>query len=186
MKRTAPLEPNRDIRPISDNAPHTRRGAMRWSWLAVVLLTLAACALPGPVDRPPEVQIADLRFAEAGLLEQSIGLDLRFLNPNPEPIRAEGLRFVMELGGRRFGTGVSDAAFEIPRLGEAVVPVVIRVQTGDLINRLFAIEAGALDYRITGDLFREAGLGRRSIAFSGASSIVIPDLPGLLGGPTRP
>ena len=153
---------------------------------AIVMLTVAACTLPGPVDQPPEVQIADLRFAEAGLLEQSIGLDLRFTNPNPEPIRAEGLRFVMELGGRRFGTGVSDAAFEIPRLGEAVVPVVIRVQTGELINRLLAMEAGELDYRITGDLFQATGLARRSIAFSGAAGIVVPDLPGLLGDPARP
>jgi len=159
---------------------------MRWSWPVVVMQGMAACTLPGPVDQPPEVQIADLRFAEAGLLEQSIGLDLRFLNPNPEPIRAEGLRFVMELGGRRFATGVSDAAFEIPRLGETVVPVVIRVQTGELINRLLALEAGELDYRITGDLFEAKGLTRRSIAFDGEAAIVIPNLPGLLGGAGQP
>jgi len=158
---------------------------MRWSWLALVMLTVAACTLPDATDYPLEVQLADLRFAEAGLLEQSIGLDLRFTNPNPQPIRAEGLRFVMEIGGRRFGTGVSDAAFEIPRLGEAVVPVVIRVQTGELINRLLAMEAGELDYRITGDLFQATGLARRAVAFSGASAIVIPDLPGLLGGAGR-
>lgn len=155
---------------------------MRRVGLAAMLLVVGGCTLPGSAEFPVEVQLADLRFAEAGLLEQSIGLDLRFTNPNPEPIRAEGLRFVMELGGRRFGTGVSDAAFEIPRLGEAVVPVVIRVQTGELINRLLAVEAGELDYRITGDLFTATGLASRSVAFSGASAIVIPDLPALLGG----
>ena len=159
---------------------------MRRAWLALTMLTIAACTLPGEADYPLAVQLADLRFAEAGLLEQSIGLDLRFTNPNPESIRAEGLRFVMEVDGRRFGTGVSDAAFEIPRLGEAVVPVTIRVQTGELINRLMALRAGELDYRITGDLFQSTGLASRPLAFSGDSAIVIPDLPGLLGDLQQP
>lgn len=149
-------------------------------------MTLAGCAGVGQSDYPLAVQLADLRFAEAGLLEQSIGLDLRFTNPNPEPIRAQGLRFVMEVGGRRFGTGVSDAAFEIPRLGEAVVPVTIRVQTGELINRLLALRAGELDYRISGDIFESSGLASRPLAFSGDSSIVLPDLPGILGGLRQP
>jgi LEA14-like dessication related protein len=169
-----------------------KRMAMLRRWVLVVTASvMTACTTPGPADYPLAVQLADLRFAEAGLLEQSIGLDLRFTNPNPEPIRAEGLRFVMELDGRRFGTGVSDAAFEIPRLGEAVVPVTIRVQTGELINRLLALRAGELDYRITGDLFQSTGLASRPLAFSGDSSIVVPDLPGILGdlqrgpGPAR-
>jgi LEA14-like dessication related protein len=159
---------------------------MRRSWLALMMLTVAACAPRGPVDYPLSVQLADLRFAEAGLLEQSIGLDLRFTNPNPEPIQAEGLRFVMEVDGRPFGTGVSDATFEIPRLGEAVVPVVIRVQTGELINRLLALRTGEIDYRIEGDLFQSSGLVSRTLSFSGDSAIVIPDLPGALGRPPSP
>jgi LEA14-like dessication related protein len=145
-----------------------------------MLLVMAACTPTAPVDYPLSVQLADLRFAEAGLLEQSIGLDLRFTNPNPEPIQAEGLRFVMAVDGRPFGTGVSDAAFEIPRLGEAVVPVIIRVQTGELINRLLALRTGEIDYRIEGDLFQSSGLVSRTLSFSGDSAIVIPDLPGAL------
>ena len=160
--------------------------SMHRSALVAMALLVTACTTPGPRDYPLAVQLADLRFAEAGLLEQSIGLDLRFTNPNPEPIRAEGLRFVMEVDGRRFGTGVSDAVFEIPRLGEAVVPVTIRVQTGELINRLMALRAGELDYRITGDLFEATGLASRPLAFSGDSSIVLPDLPGILGGLGQP
>ena len=178
---------------LADAPPPMLRGhgmkglSMLRRWVLVVTASvMTACTTPGPADYPLAVQLADLRFAEAGLLEQSIGLDLRFTNPNPEPIRAEGLRFVMEVDGRRFGTGVSDAAFEIPRLGEAVVPVTIRVQTGELINRLLALRAGELDYRITGDLFQSTGLAARPIAFSGDSSIVIPDLPGVLGGLGQP
>jgi LEA14-like dessication related protein len=149
-------------------------------WLLPVTLLLAACTATPPPDHPLAVQLADVRFAEPGLLEQVIALDLRFTNPNPEPIRAEGLRFAMDLAGAPFGTGVSDGAVVIPRLGEAVVPVTMRVQTGALIDRLLTLEAGTIDYRLTGDLFQSTGLASRALPFTGQSSITVPDLPALL------
>jgi LEA14-like dessication related protein len=151
--------------------------------MAILALNLAACSTSGPATYPVSVQLADLRFAQPGLLEQSIGLDLRFTNPNPEPIQAKGLRFTMELNGSTFGTGVSDASFELPRLGEAVVPVTIRVQTAELINQALAFDGSAIDYRITGDLFDSGGIGGvggRTLAFSGDSSIAVPDFQAFL------
>lgn len=156
---------------------------MRRVW-AMLALMLAGCSTAGTAPTYPlSVQLADIRFAEAGLLEQSIGLDLRFTNPNPEPISADGLRFALDLQGESFGTGVSDDAFSIPRLGEVVVPVTIRVQTGELIERLLAFDGGNLDYRIEGDLFQARGLAvgpGRNIAFASESSIAVPKLEGLL------
>lgn len=153
-------------------------------WIVLLSLWLPACAGGGTVDYPLAVQLADLRFAQPGLLEQSIGLDLRFTNPNPESIRADGLRFVLELEGRSFGTGVSDAAFEIPRLGEVVVPVTIRVQTGALIEQVMGLDGTDIDYRITGDLFQPAGVGGiagRRLPFSSEAAIALPDFRSLLG-----
>ena len=147
--------------------------------LSMLMLALAACTTGGPVSYPLSVQLADLRFAQPGLLEQTIDLDLRFTNPNPEPIDAEGLRFTMELNGATFGTGVGDVAFELPRLGEVVVPVTMRVQTAELINRVLAFNGNAIDYRITGDLFQTDGIGG-ALAFSGDSSIAVPDFQALL------
>jgi LEA14-like dessication related protein len=153
-------------------------------WIALVGLLLPACTGGGMTDYPLAVQVADLRFAQPGLLEQSIGIDLRFTNPNPEPIRADGLRFVLELEGRSFGTGVSDASFEIPRLGEVVVPVTMRVQTGALIERLVGFDGSDIHYRITGDLFQPTGLGAataRRVPFASEAAIAVPDLRSLLG-----
>lgn len=151
---------------------------MKRLFMAMLTLALTACSTSSPATYPLSVQLADLRFAQPGLLEQSIGLDLRFTNPNPEPIRAQGLRFTMELNGSTFGTGVSDSSFELPRLGEAVVPVTIRVQTAELINRVLGFDGNAIDYRITGDLFQASGIGGvggGTLAFSGDSSIAVPD-----------
>ena len=164
-------------------ATSMRRLTVKRLLVAMLTLSLTACTTAGPATYPLTVQLADLRFAQPGLLEQSIGLALRFTNPNPEPIEASGLRFTMELNGSAFGTGVSDEAFELPRLGEAVVPVTIRVQTADLINRVIGFDGRPIDYRITGDLFQAAGfggVGGGRLAFSGESSIAIPDFQALL------
>ncbi|MCB1991389.1 MAG: LEA type 2 family protein [Geminicoccaceae bacterium] len=159
-------------------------------WIVMLGLVLGACTggLGNAPTYPLEVQIADLRFAEPGLLEQSIGLDLRFTNPNPEPISASGLRFSLALDGEAFGTGVSDAAIEIPRLGETIVPVTLRVQTGELINRVLGFDGNNIAYRLTGDLFRTGGLtglAGGSLPFASESAIAIPDFQSLLGRLSR-
>lgn len=156
----------------------------RWTLMLTLALTACAGGLGTGPTYPLSVQIADLRFAEPGLLEQSIGLDLRFTNPNPEPISASGLRFTLELDGASFGTGVSDAEIEIPRLGEAIVPVTLRVQTGELINRVLGFDGNNIEYSIEGDLFRAdgiTGLAGGTLPFASASAIAIPDFESLLG-----
>ncbi len=159
-------------------------------WIVMLSLLLAACTggLGNAPTYPLEVQIADLHFAEPGLLEQSIGLDLRFTNPNPEPISASGLRFSLELDGEDFGTGASNAAIEIPRLGEAIVPVTLRVQTGELINRVLGFDGNNIAYRLTGDLFPAGGLTGLTggtLPFASESAIAIPDFQSLLGRLSR-
>jgi hypothetical protein len=153
--------------------------------LALLLaLSLTACAGTRAPTYPLTVQIADLRLAEPGLLEQTIGLDLRFTNPSPEPVAVEGLRFTLDLEGGTVGTGVSDAAFVIPRLGETLVPVTVRVQTGELINRLLLIDGSSLEYRLSGDLFEPApqpGRTGERLSFATDSAIAVPDLETLLG-----
>lgn len=145
----------------------------------IAAIVLAGCSTTVAPTYPLAVQLADLRFAQPGLLEQTIGLDLRFTNPNPDPVRARGLRFTMDVNGSAFATGVSDGAFELPSLGEAIVPVTIRVQTAELISRVLTFEGSTIDYRIAGDLFLAGGIGNPgggSVAFSGDSSITIPNL----------
>ena len=152
--------------------------------MLVAAIALAGCSTTTAPSYPLAVQLADLRFAQPGLLEQTIGLELRFTNPNPDPVRARGLRFTMDLNGSAFATGVSNTAFELPALSEAIVPVTVRVQTAELINRALTFDGSAIDYRIAGDLFLAGGIGSTgggSVPFSGDSSIAIPDLSTLSG-----
>jgi hypothetical protein len=137
---------------------------------------LPGCALPGrqEIDLPPEVSIIGLRPVQLGLLEQALELELRFVNPNPAPIEVEGLRYELTLGEGRLGRGASDAHFTVPRLGEAVVPVRLYVQTTDLIGRAGALGVRPdLAYRLAGELFTESG----TLAFDREGVVELPQTP---------
>ena len=139
-------------------APSLRRRLLLLSPLA-----LAACALPNlSGTASPEVSLVNIRPVQLGLLEQALELDLRFVNPNDSAVEVNGLRYELTLDGGRLGTGVSDARFSLPRLGEAVVPVRLYVQTTDLINRIGGLAGRqSLDYRLTGQLFTGSGFAGR-------------------------
>ena len=126
-------------------------------------IVLAGCTLPNLTGLDsPEVSLVNIRPVQLGLLEQALELDLRFVNPNETAIDVDGLRYELTLDGGRLGTGVSDARFSLPRLGEAVVPVRLYVQTTDLINRIGGLGGRrSLAYSLTGQLFTGAGLGGR-------------------------
>lgn len=131
--------------------------------LLLAPVALAGCTLPNlsGLDAP-EVSLVNIRPVQLGLLEQALELDLRFVNPNETAIDVDGLRYELTLDGGRLGSGVSDARFSLPRLGEAVVPVRLYVQTTDLINRIGGLGGRQrLDYRLTGQLFTGTGFGGR-------------------------
>lgn len=152
---------------------------------AVVLLVMTGCSgnssLSGMQDI--EVALADLQFAQAGLLEQEIGLELRLSNPNPIDVAAQGLRFDMELDNAAFARGLSNQTVSLPPLSEVIVPVTVRVPTVELIDRLITLSEGEpIDYSITGLLFlsTDRSDANSALPFAGESLIRLPDFSRLL------
>ncbi len=139
------------------------------------VLALAGCALPNLSGKAqPEVSLVNIRPVQLGLLEQALELDLRFVNPNETAIEVDGLRYELSLDGGRLGSGVSDAKFTLPRLGEAMVPVRLYVQTTDLINRVGGLGGRQrLTYRLEGQLFTSAAFGGR-LPFSRDGTVDLP------------
>ena len=145
--------------------------------LHLCLLLLAGCAGALGDVAPPEVSLAGLAFEQPGLFEQRLRLDVRLRNPNEFDLDVERLLFDLEVNDQRLGKGWTTASFEVPALGEAVVPVTMVVPTSDLLERIMELAmAQRLDYRLKG----EARLGNAAfgiVPFDREGNFALPRLP---------
>jgi LEA14-like dessication related protein len=128
---------------------------------------------------PPEVSLAGLALSRPGLFEQELRLDLRVRNPNDFAIGVERVRFALELNDRAFAQGRTSEGFDLPALGEAVVPVTVGVPTNDLLDRLMEVGSERrIEYRLSG----EAELDRLlfgTLPFERDGRLTLPELRGL-------
>jgi LEA14-like dessication related protein len=155
-----------------------RRARGRAAALISVLLLTACAGLTSDVE-PPDVSLAGLGMSRPGLFEQELRVDLRLRNPNDFAIAIERVRFALDVNDQRFANGRTNQPFELPALGETVVPVLVSVPTNDLISRLMAVGSERrLQYRLSG----EAELDRLlfgTLPFERDGSLSLPEIPGL-------
>ena len=134
--------------------------------LAVLcMLSMAAgCASIAQLE-PPDVQVTSLQLLEAtpGSLEQRFAVGLRLINPNNRAISLQGLDFELDVNGQRLARGVSDKAFELPRLGEAETSVIVTTSLLDVLRQAVGLSSrrdANLDYRLRGRLHLGEGFVR--------------------------
>jgi LEA14-like dessication related protein len=149
-------------------------------WAVVTLLLLLnACASALSPVQPPSVSVANLGFVSPGLFEQQLRLDLRVENPNNFGVDVDGLRFDLALAGSEFAHGATSEGFELPALGDVVVPVTIRVPTNQLIDAVVGLGfERRLDYRLTGDVLLANRLIPR-VPFTREGELALPRIPGV-------
>lgn len=144
----------------------------------LLTLLLAACAgLTSDVE-PPEVSVAGLALSRPGLFEQELQVDLRVRNPNDFDLGVDSVRFALDVNDSTFARGRTNQHFDLPALGEAVVPVTVAVPTNDLINRLMAVGTERrIQYRLSGAAKLEGLLF--DVPFERDGELTMPEIPGL-------
>ena len=146
--------------------------------IAALALPLIGCAGALGDPEPPEVSIAGLGIGQPGLFEQELRVDLRLQNPNDFAIPVDSLHFALEVNEVPFARGQTSGDFELPALGETVVPVTVLVSTTDLMDRVMRLGAEQrLDYQLTGT----AELGNlfgMSLPFERSGRLALPNLTG--------
>jgi LEA14-like dessication related protein len=112
---------------------------------------------------------------------QSQGLELRMLvklriqNPNDVPLDFNGVSVQMDVQGKRFATGVSDAVGSVPRFGEAIVSVPVSISVFRIMRQAMDVVTneyrGKLEYEMTGRL---AGPAFNSVRFNSKGEFTLP------------
>lgn len=158
-----------------------RRGQLFGPACAILLMIgLSACsAAKLPEAELPDVSLAGLSFAEAGLFEQSFTLQLRLRNPNEFDIPVQALNFALDVNGAEFAEGLTNEDFTMPALAEVIVPIEVSINTNDLIERVTAIGTGRrLDYELTGTAEIDSWFSA-PVPFQRAGKLALPEIPGL-------
>lgn len=123
--------------------------------LALGVLLPGGCAsLQG--REPIEVIVAGVEPLRGEGLELRMLVKLRIQNPNDVPLDYNGVSVQMDVQGRRFATGVSDAAGSVPRFGETIVKVPVSISVLRIARQAVGIMTdeyrGKLAYEMTGKL----------------------------------
>jgi LEA14-like dessication related protein len=81
---------------------------------------------------------------------------LRVQNPNDTPVDYNGVALEMDVQGKSFATGASDASGSVPRFGEAIITVPVTVSAfhmlGEALTMMRSGAGGKITYEMKGKL----------------------------------
>jgi LEA14-like dessication related protein len=143
---------------------------------ALVAIAVAGCAGLG-LHEPLKVSLAGLEPLEGAGMEARFLARLRVQNPNDSPVVYDGLSVDVELNGRSFASGVSDAKGEVARFGESLVELPVTMPGSAIVRQVFGFitgDRGKMTYRVRGFL-NTGTLGR--VPFDSTGEIDLPKSP---------
>ena len=149
-------------------------------FLLGITMSFLGCASPGKRLEPPHISLAHIEVLEVQLFETVVHIDLRVFNTNAVALDVKGLDCSLELNGKDFARGVSDAQVHIPANGTEKIPVTVYSSLVDMARGfLRAQDEEKLTYKIKGRLRLEGGLMVPSvIPFSSDGEITLKAPPG--------
>ena len=142
--------------------------------LACGALLSAGCASLQGRD-PIQVIVAGVEPLQGEGLELRMLVKLRIQNPNDLPLGFNGVSVELDVQGKRFATGVSDAAGSVPRFGETLVDVPVSISVFRIARQAIGVMTneyrGKLAYEMTGKL---AGPAFNSVRFQSKGELTLP------------
>ena len=139
-------------------------------WLLFLTLAITACATTATFQDPPRVTLTSIQPKDMTLLEQRYSLQLRIMNPNDVAIPVEGLSYALEINGREFAYGVSNATVSIPPFGEALLDVEVVSNLLNIMQQMQEMQGeqhDSLRYRLSGKISLDNSPGRLPFEYEG-------------------
>jgi LEA14-like dessication related protein len=124
---------------------------------------------------PIQVNIAGIEPLQGEGLELRMLVKLRIQNPNDLALDFNGVSVRMDVQGKRFATGVSDAGGSIPCFGESLVDVPVSISMFSIARQVIGVVTneyrGKLSYEMSGKL---AGPAFQSERFQSNGELTLP------------
>lgn len=142
-----------------------------------IVLIAAAFAFAGCAtlrQDPVQVYVVGIEPLQGEGLELRMLVKLRVQNPNDTPIRYDGVYVDLDVQGRPFASGVSDASGEVARFGETIVSVPVSVSAFRLVRGAVGVLNAPnekLEYKLSGKL---AGPAFNAVRFTAKGEMALP------------
>ena len=149
------------------------RRLARGLMLFVAIGITASCASLQGRD-PLQVTVAGIEPLEGQGMELRLLVKLRVQNPNDAPVEYDGVAVEMNLQGKTFATGVSDAHGSVPRFGEAIIEIPVTASAFRMARQALGMMnagGGPIRYQLTGKL---NGSGFGSARFRNEGDFELP------------
>ena len=144
--------------------------------VAAAMALSAGCASMQKRD-PLNVTVAGVEPLQGQGMELRMLVKLRVQNPNDAPVDYNGVAVEMNVQGKTFATGVSDAHGSVPRFGESVIEVPVTASAFRMARQAFGMMKGGgagmskISYELTGKL---NGSGFSAIRFANKGDFELP------------
>ncbi|MBL8200904.1 MAG: LEA type 2 family protein [Chromatiales bacterium] len=153
--------------------------------LTALATTLAMAACTGLAPRDPlQVTVGGVEALPGEGLELRMLLKLRVQNPNDTPVDYSGVYVNLDVQGRTFATGVSDASGSVPRYGETVIGVPVTISAMRMARQMMGMMGGVpadkIRYEMSGKL---NGPGFGAARFRSEGELTLPTAPAATGRP---
>lgn len=127
---------------------------------------------------PLQVTVGGVEALPGEGLELRMLLKLRVQNPNDLPVDYDGVSVNLDVQGRTFATGVSDASGTVPRFGEAIIAVPVTVSAMRMARQMMGMLDGEPVDRIRYDMSGKlSGAGFSAARFRSEGEFTLPATP---------
>lgn len=124
---------------------------------------------------PLQVTVAGVESLPGEGMELRLLVKLRVQNPNDTPVEFNGVAVEMDVQGKTFATGVSDAHGTVPRFGETVIEVPVTASAFRMARQALGLMSGGglgkITYQMTGKLH---GSGFSTVRFQNTGDFELP------------
>jgi len=143
--------------------------------LTAALGITAGCAALQSRD-PLQVTVAGVEPLQGEGMELRLLVKLRVQNPNDAPVDYNGVALEMDVQGKTFATGVSDAHGSVPRFGESVIEVPVTVSAFRMARQAMGLmggkgTGGKISFELSGKL---NGSGFSAVRFQNKGEFELP------------
>lgn len=176
---SGPISPHGELKEVYIRVSPFRQSLSLFSRLSIVWFILVGCAGLGKRLEPPRIILANIKVQEIQVFESIFQIEIRLFNTNEISLEIKGIDCDLELNGKHFATGVSNAQMKIPSYETALIPITVYSSVLDVVLGLQGLsKTEKIEYKITGRLRLGEGAIPSVISFKAQGELPLEGLSG--------